>query len=296
MTSPAPNPRAAASGKPKGPPQPPVYQHFTEFADVWLLPMINVRLAEANRDNTYTWCREWWRHRAVSVRIAHLHNAFEASRRSRAGSAISSYVLGHVDAHFHVILDAANGPLYRCTRSEHNTVPSLSADPVPANWFGPKPAPVRATGSGSETKPLFAHYSDFVTEWLLPVIAVRITANNREGHYTWCRQWWRHHSVALRFAAIHASFEAARRADDKTAMSSLFVGHIDRHMRVILDAAQGPLHLCTPQRHIELTGLPNSAIAPAWFGVEGTTTPIERLGFGPDFRAMGPGAAQGTRS
>ncbi|MFE9328219.1 DUF4913 domain-containing protein [Nocardia sp. NPDC052278] len=297
MNTPAPTPPAAAGPKLKGPPQPPAYRHFTEFADTWLLPMVNVRLAEANREGTYTWCSQWWRHRSVAVRIAHLHAAFEASRRSKSGSAISTYVLNHVDPHFTLILDAANGPLYRCTRTEHNTVPSLSADPVPANWFGTTPTPTPDAGTGSEEKPqpLFAHYSDFVTDWLLPVTAVRVTANNREGHYTWCRQWWRHHEVVLRFAAIHSVFEAARRAEDKTAMSSLFVSHIDRHMRRILDAAQGPLHLCTPHRHIELTGLPNTAIAPAWFGIDGTTTPIEHLGWGPDFRALAPASPAGPR-
>ncbi|WP_433664660.1 DUF4913 domain-containing protein [Nocardia sp. CA-128927] len=292
MSSPSSNPAAAAGGKPTGRPRPPAYRDFVEFTDKWLLPLINVRLAEANRENTYTWCSQWWRHRPVSVRIAHLHNAFEASRRSQAGGAMSSYLLSHVDAHCKIILDAANGPMHRCTRTEHNPLDSLSADPMPLTRVKTKQTSTPTTPADEAVAakppppPRYSHYSEFVQQWLLPVIAVRVTANSREGHNTWCRQWWRHHGVALRFAALHKCFEAACRAEDKTAMSSLFVRHIDPHMRLILDAAQGPLHRCSPQQHTELTGLPNSAIAPNWFGVPGAKTSIEHLGWGPDFRAL----------
>ncbi|MET8428569.1 DUF4913 domain-containing protein [Nocardia sp. NPDC004860] len=55
---------------------------------------------------------------------------------------------------------------------------------------------------------------------------------------------------------MHAAFEAARRSDDDTAMSTLFVAHIDPRLRVILDAAQGPLHRCTPERHVPQPGTP----------------------------------------
>lgn len=70
-------------------------------------------------------------------------------------------------------------------------------------------------------------------------------------------------------------------------MSTLFVRHIDPHMRAILDAANGPLHRCTPQRHVDLPGLPSDPIPPNWHDTAGTNTRVERLGFGPDFRAIG---------
>ncbi|MGF6885960.1 hypothetical protein ABIA39_007527 [Nocardia sp. GAS34] len=263
-------------------PIPPKYGDFVSFAEKWLFPFVTVRLAEANREQTFTWCTQWWRHRPVAVRIAHLHTAFEQTRRSRSGSAVSTYLLSHIDGHCRVILDAANGPLHRCTRAKHVALPSLPFDPVPPGWFGPPTTPP----AERKNPPRFAHFSDFVEQWLLPVIAVRIAGNNREGQFTWCRQWWAHHGVAVRFAALHAVFEAARLADDQTAMSSLFISHIDAHMRHILDAAAGPLHRCTPDRHIPHPGLPTSKVPPNWFGVLGAHLRAEDLGFGPDFRAL----------
>ncbi|WP_378741209.1 DUF4913 domain-containing protein [Nocardia brasiliensis] len=265
---------------------PPCYSNFTEFAEKWLLPYITVRLAEANRENTYTWCPQWWAHRSVAVRIAHLHTAFEGQRRSRAGTSLSTFLLS-VDGHLRTILDAANGPLYRCTRLIHVSTPSLPFDPVPEGWFGPPPTPT-PTPLGEKPPPpkLFAHYSDFVQQWLLPVTSVRTAANNREGQYSWCRQWWRHRNVVLRFAAMHRGFEAAVRADDPAAMSTLFLRHIDVHLREVLEASRGPLYRCTPDQHTECPGLPSAPIPTAWFGPPGAKTSTERLGFGPDFRTL----------
>lgn len=277
---------AHSAGATSKKPIPPAFPDFVTFANRWLFPFQTVRLAEANREQTYTWCAQWWRHRPVSVRIAHLHTAFEVSRRSQSGSAISAFILGHIDAHTRVILDAANGPLHRCTRTKHIALHPLSADPVPPGWFG-KPRPVKPIANQKAKKPpRFAHYSDFVNNWLLPVTAVRVAANHREGQYTWCRQWWAHHGVAVRFAAIHAVFEAARTAEDKTAMSTLFVAHIDPHMRSILDAAQGPLHRCTPERHVPQPGLPAVEPPAGWFVPSTIGGASEELGFGPDFRLL----------
>ncbi|WP_327116512.1 DUF4913 domain-containing protein [Nocardia sp. NBC_01730] len=292
-------PTAAAAKKA---PIPPVFQHFTEFTEKWLLPTINIRLAEANRENTYTWCSKWWAHRGVAVRIAHLHSAFEAQRRAQTGNGLSAFLLTHVDAHFKVILDAANGPLHRCTRTTHLATPSLPFDPIPAGWVrstNSAPSATPETETTEEGKkpppPRYSHYIEFVHDWLLPVTAVRIAGNSREGQYSWCRQWWRHQAVAVRFAGLHRVFEAARRAEDKSAMSGLFVRHIDPHMRYILDAANGPLHRCTLDQHLDIPGLPAEPIPAAWFGAPGAKTPVDRLGFGPDFRAFsnGTGAGEG---
>ncbi|MFI8974177.1 DUF4913 domain-containing protein [Nocardia asteroides] len=284
MTSPSP-----ASTAPTKPPIPPQFRHFTDFATSWMLPTVSVRLAEANRENTYTWCHRWWAHRPVAVRVAHLHTAFEAMRRSQAGSSLSTFLLSHFDPHIAHMLDAANGPLHRCTRTHHQSTPSLPFAPVPPTWFGTKPA--EEPDDGKPVKK-FATYSEFVEQWLLPVTSVKIAANNREGQYTWCRQWWRHQSVAVRFAGLHACFEAAVKAEDKMAMSSLFVRHIDPQMRHVLDAANGPLHRCTPEIHTDSPGLTGDPIPANWFGPSGSTLPIEHLGFGPDFRAYTPAGEQ----
>ncbi|MFD3706152.1 DUF4913 domain-containing protein [Nocardia sp. NPDC058658] len=272
----APNAPSSAGGRS----MPPQFPNFVSFTQDWLLPTISVRLAEANRENTYTWCGKWWAHRSVAVRFAHLHTAFEAMRRSKSGSSLSSFMLSHVDAHLQVILDASNGPLHRCTRVAHQLNPSLPFDPVPAGWFRIP----EIDAAISERK--FRHHSLFVEQWLLPLISVRIAANNRENQYTWCRQWWRHQAVVVRFAGLHACFEAAIKADDKMAMSSLFTRYIDPTMRHALDAANGPMHRCTPDKHVDMFGLVGEAIPAHWFELPGVTTSREWLGFGPDFRGL----------
>ncbi|WP_051407436.1 DUF4913 domain-containing protein [Nocardia sp. CNY236] len=260
------------------------------FAESWLLPLVTLRLAEASREGTYTWCTRWWSHRAVSVRIAHLHSAFEAARATGNADAISSYILQHVDPSFRLMLDAANGPLHRCTRTKHVAVPSLPFDPVPPGWFGPAIAAGAPAASDSEDGPpplRFASFVEFTQQWLLPVISVRLAGQGREGNYTWCRQWWRHRTVAVRFAALHSVFEASLRTDDRGRMSSLFVFHIDPHMRLLLDAANGPLHRCTPERHTDSVGLPFTPVPLGWFDSEaGDSVAVEDAGFGPDFRII----------
>ncbi|WP_416566106.1 DUF4913 domain-containing protein [Nocardia testacea] len=268
------------------PPTPPRYSHFVDFAEDWLFPFITLRLAEAHRENTYTWCAQWWAHRPVAVRIAHLHRAFEATRRSRSGTAFSNLVLNHIDPHLRHILDAANGPLHRCTRTQHTSTPSLPFAPVPAGWF-PAAAATRTPSPGErQPKRRFGHYRYFVEDWLLPVTAVRVAANQREGQFTWCLRWWQHHAVAVRFAGLHIAFEAAATSDDHTAISTLIVRHIDPHMRYILDAANGPLHRCTPDQHTDLPGLPAAPVPGNWFTIPGASTPVHHLGFAPDFRAL----------
>ncbi|MFE9328253.1 DUF4913 domain-containing protein [Nocardia sp. NPDC052278] len=278
------------SGKQRGkqPPPPPRYPNFVTFAESWLLPVITLRMAEANREGTNTWCTSWWKHRAVSVRIAHLHPAFEAARARTDGAAISSYLLQHVDPHFRVILDAAHGPLHRCTRTKHVALPSLPFDSVPPGWFGLATASQSHSSEDPDEPPALRYTSfvDFVEQWLLPVISVRLAGANREGNLTWCRQWWRHRAVAVRFAALHATFEAARRSEDGSAMSSLFVHHIDPQFRVILDAANGPLYRCSPTEHSDVPSLPFSTVPRAWFGLLGIPVPVEDAGFGPDFRTF----------
>ncbi|MGW5922158.1 DUF4913 domain-containing protein [Nocardia fluminea] len=281
MNSPTPTPTATTASIP------PQFGDFTDFAQRWMLPTISVRLAQANRENTFTWCARWWDHRPVAVRIAHLHSAFEAMRRSKAGSSLNTFFLSHLDPHVNLILDAANGPLHRCTRTHHQATPSLPFDRVPYGWFG---TPSTVVDGDEKPAKKFDHYSDFVEGWLLPVTSVKIAANNREGQYTWCRQWWRHQAVAIRFAGLHACFEAAVKAEDKMAMSALFVRHIDPQLRYVLDAANGPLHRCTPDTHIDAPGLEGERVPANWFSAPGSTLPVEYLGFGPDFRAF---AAEG---
>lgn len=112
-----------------------VYPNFTEFAQDWLLPNTAVRIAGSGREGTYTWCPQWWRHRAVVVRIAALHEAFETAHASTDPAAMSSFLLHHVDPTMRALLDAANGPMHRCNTEQHTAVASLPYEPVPPDWF-----------------------------------------------------------------------------------------------------------------------------------------------------------------
>jgi hypothetical protein len=300
VTGPAPAATSGGgAGKKKSPPQP-AYPDFVVFAETWLLPLISVRLSRGQRDETRTWCAQWWLHRPVAVRIAHLHSAFEAYR----GSGASSFVTGHVDPHMRVILDAARGPLHRCTPTEHVSAPSLPFQPFPTDRItapntgdhdnesvqdaDPASEDSEAAQKKPPPPPRFHHYALWVQQWLLPVTAVRIAAQQREGTYTWCARWFDHHGVAVRFALLHAAFEAAVISKDTTTMSNLFVRQIDPTMRIVLDAAHGPLHRCTPHDHQHLPGLASARVPRNWFGPLGSRTPVERAGFGPDFRAYAP--------
>ena len=134
------------------------------------------------------------------------------------------------------------------TVPEHVETPSLPFEPVPAHRIPiTKPRPESTVTGADSTEgadavkkpppPRFTDYGAWVQQWLLPVTAVRIAAQHREGTYTWCRRWWEHHSVAVRFALLHTAFEAAVTAADLTALSSLFTRQIDPTMRTVLDAA-----------------------------------------------------------
>lgn len=70
-------------------------------------------------------------------------------------------------------------------------------------------------------------------------------------------------------------------------MSSLFINHIDPQMRMILDAANGPLYRCSPEHHNDIAALSFRAVPEGWFGTPGVEIPVEAAGFGPDFRMLG---------
>lgn len=284
MSSPQPGARTAT-------PRPPHYATMEEFAVKWLLPFMTVRLGEANREGTLTWCPKWWTHSAVGVRVAHLHRAFEAARVGEFGLTLSSYLLDHVDPHMAWIMDGSNGPLHRCKRTQHRILPSLPFEPCPPDKF-PVKAARKASTVGGKPVPAVRYRSsvEFVEHWLLPVTSVRITGNNREGTYSWCPRWWDHRPVVNRFVALHRLFETARVSDNRASMSGLFVNHIDKHMRQILDAANGPFFRCTATSHDPGAGLPFTAVPLGWFTIPGVEIPVEELGFGPDFRGMDPSA------
>ncbi|NUS42344.1 MAG: DUF4913 domain-containing protein [Mycobacteriaceae bacterium] len=108
-------------------------------------------------------------------------------------------------------------------------------------------------------------FVDWAEDWFFPQYARRLASGNREGTHTWCAQWWRHREVAVRMAALWQAWEAARITPDGSAMNGWWLMHADPTMRVLTDAANGPMWRCTPQRHDQVATLPIESVPPGYF-------------------------------
>lgn len=62
------------------------------------------------------WCRQWWNHESVMMRLTALWQAYEAAY-AEGGGAMSTWMLDHADRHFNQIM-AEGGPLSEC-RANH---------------------------------------------------------------------------------------------------------------------------------------------------------------------------------
>lgn len=116
---------------------------------------------------------------------------------------------------------------------------------------GPQPIPPRYRNAG-----------EWVEQWLAPIIARKLTGGGQGK--TWCRYWWKHPEVAVRFDALWNGWEAARASKDRLAMSSLWVYHIDAHLRTILDGETGPLYLCSEDEHNDVATLQVEPMPEGW--------------------------------
>ncbi|MCX4098420.1 DUF4913 domain-containing protein [Nocardia sp. alder85J] len=115
-------------------PPPPEFEVFHDWVQEWLTQVVSRRLLTGNREGTYTWCAQWWRHTEVCFRLAAMHQGWEEAR-VKGGSAMSSWCVYHLDPQLRVLLDAANGPLWRCIPDHHVSEQTLPTEPVPAGWF-----------------------------------------------------------------------------------------------------------------------------------------------------------------
>ena len=107
--------------------------------------------------------------------------------------------------------------------------------------------------------PQFERFEDWVEQWLAPTIARKIT-----NEQLWCEQWWRHPEVAVRLAALHRGWEAARVSDDALAQSSWWVYHFSAHWRDI-SATNGPMNKCTNGKHTQNKSLSVVPAPDVWF-------------------------------
>ncbi|MBJ8342894.1 DUF4913 domain-containing protein [Antrihabitans sp. YC3-6] len=122
-----------ASEKVEKEPEPDVFADVGEFVEHWLAPVLAGKLLGGGRGRT--WCRQWWRHREVSVRLHALWRGWEGARRSEEPLAMSSWWVQHTDPHLRALCDGEAGPMWRCTPEAHVDIPAYPTIPVPAGWF-----------------------------------------------------------------------------------------------------------------------------------------------------------------
>jgi len=123
------------------------------------------------------------------------------------------------------------------------------------------------SASPEQETPALAYpwFVDWAEDWFFRQYARRLASGNREGTHTWCAQWWKHREVAVRMAALWQAWEAARITPDGSAMNGWWLMHADPTMRVLTDAANGPMWRCTPQRHDQVATLPVEPVPPGYF-------------------------------
>lgn len=125
--------------------------------------------------------------------------------------------------------------------------------------------------SGGEPQRRYSSMADWVDQWLSEVVH-----NHFDRDHHWCAQWWRHEEVVVRLVALWDAWESARISDDPSAMSGWWVSHFDAHWRA-LTAGNGPLHLCTPDKHVshgKPRNLPHIPMPDGWLDPHRSDTPI----------------------
>ncbi|MFC8314132.1 DUF4913 domain-containing protein [Gordonia sp. NPDC057258] len=107
----------------------------------------------------------------------------------------------------------------------------------------------------------FTSGADWFTNWLSHIKAGRFDRDTR-----WCAQWWRHDEVVIRLEELWKAWETARLSEDPAALSSWWTAHLDAHWRT-LTAENGPLYLCTPEKHTATDTLTGASTPPppGWF-------------------------------
>ena len=102
-----------------------VYPRLELWVNNWLAPTLSRR-----ESSHLKWCRQWWEHPEVVVRLDSLWRGWEAARRDDNPTAMSGWWVYHLDAHLRQIT-AADGPLHKCTGREHYASPPLPVHPCP---------------------------------------------------------------------------------------------------------------------------------------------------------------------
>jgi len=75
------------------------------------------------------WCRQWWNHESVMMRLTALWQAYEVAY-AEGGGAVSTWMLDHADRHFDRIM-AEGGPLSECRADHGHNMTRYPVDPLP---------------------------------------------------------------------------------------------------------------------------------------------------------------------
>lgn len=75
------------------------------------------------------WCRQWWNHESVMMRLIALWQAYEVAY-AEGGGAMSTWMLDHADRHFDRIM-AEGGPLSECRANHNHKMIRYPVDPLP---------------------------------------------------------------------------------------------------------------------------------------------------------------------
>ncbi|MGW4356870.1 DUF4913 domain-containing protein [Nocardia sp. NPDC004582] len=115
-----------------------VYNNVTEWVEDWLVQSVAFKQQGGGKGKIF--CKQWWRHKPVVVRLHALWREWERANRE---DTMSSWWAYHADAAIRALCDGETGPMWRCTTDSHIDVRSLEVTPVPPGWFG--------TMSGAQT-------------------------------------------------------------------------------------------------------------------------------------------------
>ncbi|KNH15980.1 hypothetical protein ACU18_15355 [Arthrobacter sp. ZBG10] len=97
----------------------PLYEHYDSSPGVL-----------AQRGTTaIRWCRQWWNHESVMMRLTALWQAYEVAY-AEGGGAMSTWMLDHADRHFDRIM-TEGGPLSECRSNHDHQMTRYPTDPLP---------------------------------------------------------------------------------------------------------------------------------------------------------------------
>lgn len=100
----------------------------------------------------------------------------------------------------------------------------------------------------------FPHVFAWVTEWLAPATAFKLSDGGRGR--VWCARWFEHPPVVVRLHTLWLSWEKATRSSDDKALHSWFVYDYDAAMARLTDGESGPMYACSPTKHRDIPTLP----------------------------------------